>query len=379
MTKILFVFGGIPQMGGTEAVMSTIYRTIDVTRFHIDFLFFGDPKNDTSAFTHDVSQHSQVFYVPRLRDSIQANHQGIETILKEHRYDIIHTHMDASGTDVLRIAQKCGVKVRIAHSHNTGHLENIHGLKAHLHRVYIDWQKSRITKYATHYIGCSRAAGEWLFGKSICKQDNFMVFRNAIDVEKYAFNPEIRENLRNKLQLNGKKVIGHVGRFDYQKNHPYLIDIFSKVYAKDHSAELFLIGNGADMPKIQEQVKNLGLEEHVHFLGNQSNVNEWLQCFDVFVMPSHYEGLGIVLIEAQAAGLPCFASDIIPSEASVSNLIEFIDLALNSEVWANKILKYFENPLPRVSPVQQIYKKGYDSKFNIKELENFYEKSFGNH
>ena len=133
------------------------------------------------------------------------------------------------------------------------------------------------------------------------------------------------------------------------------------------------------MPKIQEQVKNLGLEEHVHFLGNQSNVNEWLQCFDVFVMPSHYEGLGIVLIEAQAAGLPCFASDIIPSEASVSNLIEFIDLALNSEVWANKILKYFENPLPRVSPVQQIYKKGYDSKFNIKELENFYEKSFGNY
>lgn len=363
-------------MGGIEAVMGNIYRTIDRKAFNIDFLFFGHEEEDDSELTKSVSGDSHVFYVPPLREGIWANHAAVEEILRRYQYDIIHTHMDASGAPVLRIAKKCGLAIRIAHSHSTDivSLKAPKTLKGRIHKLYIEWQRSRITKYATHYVGCSLKAGEWLFGEQVCWQDDFIIFRNAIDAERYAFNPSVRADFRKRYGLEGKKVIGHVGHFSYVKNHPYLIDVFARIHKKDHDIELILIGSGEDMPKIEEQVRELGLSDHVRFLGDQTNVYEWLQCFDLFVMPSRFEGLSVVLVEAQAAGLPCLTSSSVTKESDISGLVEFMDISLDPDVWAQKILQMFKDSRPRVSPLDEIRRKGFDSKTNIKVLEQFYRK-----
>lgn len=373
MIKILFCFGNLPKKGGTEAVMENIYRRIEKEKFLIDFLFFGNPEKDNSDFSEFVRKTSKIYYVPALRDGIYKNYRAIQRILKENEYDMIHTHMDATGTNVLRIAKKCGMNIRIAHSHSTGHLENAHGIIDRLHRFYFEILRKRITHVGTHFIACSALAGEWLFGEKVCKDpEKYMVFRNAIDVERYQFDPSARERIRKELGIKEEKIIGHIGRFSYEKNHSYLIDIFSEVHSRNENVKLALIGEGEDMPEMKKKTADLGLKEYVTFLGKKDNVHEYLNAFDIFVFPSHHEGLPLALIEAEASGLKCLASDTISKEADVSGNVTFMNTSLEPEIWAESALELLKEETDRVSPAEEIRENGYDMKTNVRELEQFY-------
>ncbi len=378
MVKILFVFNQLLIKGGTESVMLNIFDNIDQERFHIDFLLMHDTQNEdkTEASRYLRKKGASIYYYTPLKSGLFQSRKSLEVFFKSHHYDIVHTHMNALGAEVLKIAKKYGVPVRVAHSHNTWHQLEIHGLKDLLHYLYLEKERKQIRRVATHYIGCSEEAGEWLFGKKLCRTPEYFTFKNAIDVEKYQYNPEVRQKLRTEYHLEDQFVVGHVGRFDYQKNHVFLIHAFERLHQKNANTKLMLIGIGEYFEKMQELVRQLKLEDSVLFLGKRSDVPQLLQAMDVFFMPSHFEGLPVSLIEAQAAGLKCLVSDQVSRQADISGNVQFLGIEENDlDHWVNAAVTMMKDKNDRRTPIEAIQENGYDMKFNIKQLEAFYQKA----
>lgn len=199
----------------------------------------------------------------------------------------------------------------------------------------------------------------------------YTVLNNAIDAEKYRYDCQIRNQVRDELKISKSDfVIGHVGRFNPQKNHPFLIDVFKSVHDKNRNSKLLLVGTGNGQRNIREKVDGLGLSDSVFFLGNRGDVNRILQAIDVFLFPSLYEGLPLSIIEAQAAGLPCIISDSVPSECRVTDLAESLDLNLPIDEWANVVLE--KQGTIRKNTIDDIKKSGFDVKQNVVKLEEFY-------
>lgn len=218
-------------------------------------------------------------------------------------------------------------------------------------------------------MACSKMAGDYLFGDQVF-QERGQVLHNAIRTEEYAFQTEVRERLRRELGADKELVIGHVGRFNENKNHKFLVDVFEKVLEKEKDALLLLIGEGETMDDVKKQVSEKGMERQVRFLGIKKNVNEWLQAMDVFAFPSFAEGLGIVLIEAQAAGLPCCCTDTIPGEAKCSENMVFLSLNEKKDVWAETLLDMRVED--RAAGTQNVRNAGYDVLEEANKLERFY-------
>ena len=219
------------------------------------------------------------------------------------------------------------------------------------------------------FLACSKLAGEWLYPEKYL--DRVKIINNGIDIEKYKFNLEIRNQLKKEMNLEEKFVLGHIGRFSYSKNHKFLIEIFNEVQKIEKESILLLIGNGELEEKTKDQVKQLNLEEKVIFLGTTDKVESYLQIMDVFVFPSQFEGLGLVAIEAQTAALKVIASDKVPLEAKLSDYLEYFSLNKNSKEWAEEILKY-KNSYERKDMTKEIEKVGYSIKSSAKELEKIY-------
>lgn len=225
-------------------------------------------------------------------------------------------------------SQKNGVRVRIAHSHNKSQDKNLkYPIKLYSKRL--------IPKYATHLLSCGKEAGDWMFnGKP------YTILNNAIDAQSYRFDKQIREEMREQLGFNQEDfVIGHVGRFNPQKNHNFIIDVFNFVHKKNTAAKLVLVGTGDGQKAIKEKVESLALSDSVLFLGNRTDVNKILQAMDVFLFPSLYEGLPLSIIEAQAAGLPCVISDNVPPECIKTDRVFHYSLEKPLDFWANKIIE----------------------------------------
>ena len=204
------------------------------------------------------------------------------------------------------------------------------------------------------------------------KEGKVSVLKNAIDIKNFCFSEETRKKYRQELGIDDQLLIGHVGRFQTQKNHDFLVDIFYEISKKDSSAKLLLVGEGPLQEKIKDKVAGLGITDCVIFAGVRDDVANLMQAMDVFLFPSLFEGLGIVLVEAQAAGLPCVASKtVIPEEVRLTEEFEFIDLEESAQVWAERVLgiKGTEN---RLDGQDKVLKAGYDIKTSAKELETFY-------
>lgn len=224
---------------------------------------------------------------------------------------------------------------------------------------------------ADYLIACSKYAGEWLFGKNACKSDKFLVLNNAIDSKEFLFNGDTRIKKRKELNINNRFVVGHVGRFDSPKNHDLLIDIFKVVHDKNNNSLLLLVGDGELRNQIEKKVDGLGLNDSVIFTGVRSDISDLMQVMDVLVFPSLYEGLPVTLIEAQASGLPCIISDNISEEVKITELVKFISIDNNVNIWANEIAKYFNNSTRR-NTYQDIAKARYDIELVASEYQNFY-------
>ena len=359
LSKILLANGGLMNRGGIESYMMSYYRQFDRSKIQIDFLVHD--AGGYGYYDEEIKQlGGHIFVLPQKSKQPLQYQKQLKAFLKDSHYNIIHTHMDAMGAYVLKVAKECGIPVRIAHSHNTQHLT-----QNRLKLLFLEDARKKITKYSTHNFACSEAAGRWLFGEA-----PFDVVKNAIDIDKFRFDPVWRKKIREQYQLGNHVVIGHVGRFDHQKNHLFLIDVFELVHKKRSDTKLLLIGEGHLQGEIKTKVKQKGLQNSVVFTGVQEDVHHFYNAFDLFVLPSLFEGFGIVSLEAGINGCQQLVSDQVPADVKISDRIKF--LPLNKDTWKQAILQ--EMNIDNLHSIEDdiVINSGFDIKTEAQKLQEFY-------
>lgn len=313
---------------GLETMLMNYYRNIDRTQIQFDFLTHRPNKSDYDD--EILSLGGKVYYAPRLYpQNYPAYFKWMADFFKEHpEYKIVHSHIDSMSYLPLLAAKKAGVPVRIAHSHNTAIDKDF---KYPLKQYF----RFKINSVCNERLACGQEAGKFLFGNK-----DFKVIPNAIDAEKFYFDEEIRGKKREELGITDEFVVGHVGRISYQKNHKFLIEIFNELLRIEPNAILLLVGVGEKEEEVRKQIHKLGIDEKVKFLGNRSDVNELYQAMDVFVMPSFFEGIPVVGVEAQFADLPCVFSDKVPKEVQFNEKCEFVSLYKSAKEWVSIVNKF---------------------------------------
>lgn len=348
--------------GGVEAVVMNYYRNIDRSKIQFDFICDNDSTN--IPYEEIEKLGGKVILVPPYQKALKY-HKELKRVLKENKYEIVHSHINTLSIFPLFAAKMAKVPVRIAHSHSTTNKK--------------EWKKNLLKQvlrpfsrvFATDYFCCSELAGRWLFGNKAYDQGKVYLLNNAIDLDKFKYDEKIRKEKRKELNIKDDiLVIGHIGRFVQQKNHDFLIDIFNEVHKQNNNSILLLAGQGPLMEEIKEKVKSLNLEQSVKFLGQRSDANELYQAFDVFLLPSLYEGLGMVLIEAQCAGLPCIASTEVPEIAKVTDNVRFLELQFNPIVWKDFLLNDYN--IIRKNHNDELKKNGYDISLESEKLMSYY-------
>lgn len=293
-------------------------------------------------------------------------------LISERKYQAVHIHADVSYKLFLyALAAKIGgARKVLVHSHSSGVEGRYRNIKKLLQSIF----KLFLPLAADEFLACSKKAGNWMYFPFIRKRKNYHVINVCIDTSKYSYDPQKRHVIRSQMNLDGAFTIGHVGRFSYPKNHLFLIDIFNEICKKNPKSQLLLIGtyvgNASYLDAAKEKVKSLGLNDKVKFLGVRHDVPDLLQAMDCFLLPSRFEGLPTVGIEAQAAGLPCFFSDSITKEIGITKLAHFTSLKESPEVWAQKIVE--KSCIERENMSNIIKNAGFDIQNEISKLEKFY-------
>lgn len=359
--KVL-VLDTVMDRGGAETMMMNYLRNMDRSKVQLDFMVNREYKAD---YEDEIKELGGKIYrmCPMYPQNFGKYKRQIREFLKAHpEYQIIHSNLEERSYFALKEAKKLNIPVRISHSHNAPKGFDLKSIV----RYYF---RARLKPQVTHMFTCGLEAGDWLYGKE--NRDKFIMQNNAIDAKAYEYNEEIEKKMRKEFDLEGKFVIGHVGRFFPQKNHSFLIDIFNEVHKKDKDAILMLVGGGELKEEIENKVKSLGLENHVRFTGVRSDVNNIMQCFNVFILPSLFEGLPVTMVEAQAAGLKCIISDKVPKQCDITGNVQIIPLEKSPEKWAEEILKYKDN-YKKESMYEKIVKAKFDIKENALWMQNFY-------
>ena len=354
------------EAGGTQALLMNIYRKIDRTKVQFDFLvvykekqFYDDEIEKMEGHVYKMSFREDLNLLKFQKDLAAF-------FAKHHEYKIVHCHAYTIGYFCLKAAEKAGIPVRIAHSHNN---ETVHDIK-YLPKLFM---QRVFTKNATDLFACSEEAGKYLF-----KEKSFQVLKNAIDSHKFIADINIREEVRKELGLEDKFIVGHVGRLHPQKNHNFLIDVFDEIKKKQQNAELILVGTGPLEEKIKNKVEEKNLSDCVHFLGNSKDMNRIYQAMDVFVFPSLFEGLGIVAIEAQAAGVPIVCSEGLPPETDITPIYRKLLLSDGAETWADAALEMAQSPNAHTNMQQYIIDAGFDMNATAKSMEQYYLSKWSN-
>ena len=359
--RILHILPALNFCGGMENYVMNYYRKIDRNKIQFDFITHTDLEN---SFKNEVKVlGGRIYEFPVFKmDKFFSIIKLIDRFFGEHKndYKIIHCHMANAAYFYFKIAKKYGINIRILHSHQPSAADKITHKIRNYPLLYLG------NKLATHRVACTELAGKFLF-----KNKSFITIRNAIDVNKFSFNWEKRIALRKELKIEDKFIIGHIGRFCAQKNQKFLLEIFKELLKKNKNVYLILIGNGEDKQKIKDYIQNLDLINRVKIIPPCENVNDYYQVFDAFVFPSLYEGLGIVLIEAQCMGLMVYtSSENIPKDVKVTSNLQFISLKKSANIWANNILKNIN--YIRKNHNEEIKKSGYDIDKEVKILKNYY-------
>lgn len=318
----------VMDSGGIESVVMNYYRNIDRTKFQFDFI---TSSVSTLPQRKEIEKlGGKIYLIPRFTSLFSYNKE-LKKIFKENKYSIVHCHMGALSLFPLSVAKKCGIKTRICHAHSTSNKKE---WKRNLIKNIL---KVFVKLYPTNYFACGEYAGRWLYGNKTFDKSLVHIIPNAIDCQLFKYNDKTRTDIRKELNISDKFVIGHIGRFVSQKNHSFLIDIFNEVSKTKKNAILLLIGEGPLEPLIKEKVEELNLEDKVLFLGVRKDCYKLYQAMDVFVLPSLYEGLPVVGVEAQCAGLPCIFSATTTKEILVTK--NTCLMQLDKAAWCNKILQ----------------------------------------
>lgn len=368
MIRVLQI-GMTDNVGGIENYLINYYRNINKSKVQFDFINIYD--NDLCFKKEIISSGGNIYNISSYyKNPFKYIHELI-SIIKKNNYEIVHCNMNSAVMIYPLIAAKlANVNVIIAHAHNASSDKGI--IKSILHNI----NRVFVPLLANKYFACSDKAGEWFFSKKIIQSNNYYVIKNAIDTSKFKFNLEVRKLKREKLQIsNDSFVIGHVGRFNKQKNHEYIIEIFKYINSYVKKSKLILVGSGPLLSKIKSKVLAYNLQNDVIFLGERNDVNELMMAFDVFLLPSLYEGLPLVGIEAQSSGLKCYWSDNITKTINLLETNQFISLNKSPEEWANIICSGKTNTSDfRTNAYIKIKKSGFCIKDEAKKLTELYEK-----
>lgn len=367
MIRVLHVVSNMDR-AGAETMLMNYYRHVDRTRVQFDFLC---NKSKPGAYDEEILQMGgRIFHTPGLNPLKYGKYlKCMQKLLSENSYNVIEAHNGPLALYALHAAKKFNVPVRIMHAHGTQLTRDP--------KYILKWYcKKRIPFNITHRFSCGTEATAFYFGSEHAKEGDFEYVRNAINLPKFVFDKNTRSQMRAQYNLTDKHVVGHVGRFMHQKNHEFLIRAFSELRKTDEKAYLVLLGDGELMETVKDQVKALGIQDSVMFVGNVSNVNQWYQAFDSFVLPSFFEGLPVVGIEAQASGLRCTFSDTITKETDISGFCTFLSLQSPLSEWAKAISESMQGD-DRPDMTQVIGNAHYDIDLEAKRLQEIYIKLDG--
>lgn len=316
--------------GGAETFLMKVYRTLDKTKYQMDFCV-----NKAGAYDEEIKKMGgKVFIIsPKSKHPLKS-FSGLKKIIKENKYQsVLRTSQQSLAALDLLVAKAAGAKKLIYRSSNAGVTGGFFSrffnrLFGFLPRIIPNVKLAPSTE-----------AAEFVFGEKAVKNGKVQIIHNGLDYNWFKFDIEKRNKIRKELQLEDKTVIGHVGRFNIQKNHEFLIDIFNEIHKKDNNTHLILIGKGELEEKIKDKIQLLGLNDFVTIMPPVSNVNEYYMAMDALVFPSLFEGMPNVIIEAQATGLECYVSDTITKESNITENIKYIELNKSAKEWANQILQ----------------------------------------
>lgn len=320
------------EFGGVESVLLN-YLGHFKNGENFDIHIVTQDINDPNCIELFRNRGYTVHVVTHKRKSMRKNIAGVYKILKKEKFDVVHSHMTLTNFYVLFLAWVTGTKLRISHSHNAFKSGNL--IKKSV------WAALKVVNQMTanKWMACGYDAGVFLFGKKAMDCNKVFVMNNAIDINRFAYDQTVRDEIRSQYQIGDSLCIGHVGRFMRQKNHRFLLEIFSEIKKKNPDATLLLVGSGELEGEIKDFAKSLEIDGAVIFTGNVSNSNEFYQAMDVFVLPSLYEGLPIVSIEAQCADLPCVISDRVDTRCRLTDNVELLSIEKPASVWAKEVLK----------------------------------------
>lgn len=367
MKKIL-VFGVTENPGGVEAVIMNYYRALDRSKIQFDFLC----NTDVVAYEDEIKSLGGTIYRITARSKDRKKfREDMDNFFKEHssEYSTIWVNVcSLANIDYLKYAKKYGIKYRIIHSHNSQNMDS--KLREILHRI----NKMFISKYATDFWTCGDEAGEWFYSKKIIKSDKYLFVNNAINADKYKYNKKVRDEYRKKMNLTDKIVFGNVGRLHFQKNHTFIIKVFNEFLKEKPNSVLLLIGQGEDEEKIRNQIKELNIEDKVILLGIRKDVEKLMQCMDIFLFPSKFEGLPLVLVEAEAAKLLIFASDVITKKVKFNDRMIYLSLEKDEKYWSKKILSNLDKIESRESDISDIIKNGFNITDEVNKIAKYFER-----
>lgn len=370
MSKKVLFFVDRMLTGGIQKLLFDLSSVMNKNKVIPEFLSLDDGK--TYPMEEECKTNGYKVYklkgvwVKNPNDFIKYRRVVKNFFKIHHDYCAVHMNSGPKNYYILQCAKKYNIPVRIAHSHNTDFQT-----KSKIQKTVGDICKITLKRYANVYLACSDLASEWMFGKALTEAGKVKIIPNGVDLDKFAYDEEKREQTREQLGLKDKTVIGNIGRFVPQKNHSKLIDIFAKLHEIDENIVLLLTGAGELVDSMKDKTHKLGLDDCVKFLGYRQDVHELLQAMDIYVMPSLYEGFPVTGVEAQASGLPCVFSDTITRTARLLDEVKYINLDADDRVWADAVLSLV-NKNDRSKSKEILRAKGFDIKDMAQTLEKIY-------
>ncbi len=318
------------KIGGAEKIARDIGYYGNSDFYQIDYVVFGDRIGE---YEKELTEKGcEIYHLPQPSSSYINYLRTIYRLIKENKYQAVHSHTMFNSGWAMLVAKICRVPVRISHSHSV----DAQPYKSRIQKLYEKVMQMLIIAFSTHYVGCGIKAGEILFGKRRYHKKGITIL-NGIDTKKFAYSQADREEIRKRLNLTDNLVIGHVGHLEEVKNQGFLISLMPEILKKNENARLLLLGEGEDRQKLEKQIADLKLSEKIIMTGNVTDVNKYLSAMDVFVFPSLYEGMPLSLIETQTNGLPCIMSDNVPRDIAVTDLIKVLSLKQSRSEWVKAV------------------------------------------
>lgn len=352
--------------GGVQTVLQNYYSYMNQKKYIFDFVVMGAEVGEMEEWFE--SRGSRVYHITPRSVSFKKNTQELKKIIKMGNYDVVHCHQDYKSLIAIIIAKFHGVKIRIVHCHQAFPRESA---KKRIMRVL---SISLIKCFSNVLIGCGEAAARWLYGERALRAGKVIILNNAIDLDKYTFSRKKRDEIRAELGLENKIILGNIARLTEVKNHKLLVDVFKEFHRKNAQSVLLLVGDGELMDEIKGYCTSLGLSESVIFLGSRPDAHELLSAMDVSVLTSRSEGVPLVIVEAQANGLPAVCSPFVTRNVGVHRNVLFVSEKdyENTEAWCAVLEKAIG--IGRMEDVTFLSQAGYNIRQEAKKLEKIYGK-----